>query len=1209
MAKPSLHAIDDSLFPLMEKVQEFLDGDGQVMLILGDSGAGKSTFNRYLEYQLWQDYKPGGPVPLFINLPALRHPDNEMVAEQLKELDFSEREIQELKEQSRQVLLICDGYDESQLSVNLHTTNLLNQPGQWSAKLVITCRTQYLGPDYRDRFVPKMIDNHHVANDLFQEAVIAPFSRSQIETYVERYVPLEPRDWSKADYMDKLATIPNLLDLVKNPFLLTLCLEVLPRVVLVQLYDNCVSEWLGANKRRLQGQELIGDTLRAFEELKETGFEQCGVNFQTELASAIFREQEGKPVVDYIHEHDKKTWKAAFFCPDPEPTLLRDASLLSRAGTHYMFVHRSVLEYFYSCAICPSAANSGEFAPHAYFDFAAMLMSITTHPLSRRNLVAEPSIVHFLSERVLSNPDFKRHLLAIIELSKNDQQASGAAANAITILVRAGVHFNGADLRGIRIPRADASEGQFDSAQFQDSDLSGVNFTKSWIRQANFSNAQMEGALFGELPYLKEADKVTACAYSQDGKKFAVGLDDGTINIYDTASWILIHSEWDSVKALNLAFSPSGAYLLVHDGDMAVRVWNYETGVSDFALGVKSGLASAVAFSSCGRHIVSTGDGGIMALRNAQTGVIFRTMSDTVPKPAWVAFSPDGQHIASAGKYGSVHIFNADTGLRKMVLESVLGDVCCAAYSPDSQWIVSGHARGDLQLWETATGRAGPKWKGHSAGITGVDFSPSGNWIASSSDELLRPWDELVVRLWNARTGAAISVFAGHVGKVTGVVFSPDGLQLASCSIDKTVRLWDMRSIGTGPDPHGSSDPISGLTYSHNGQHLISSAHNGTVHQYDVVTGELGLVVSVGSDQTDCMAFSTDGLRFASAHHLGIVTTRRTVTGAIELVFDAEMHGIKTMAFSSRWVATGGMDKAVKLWDASSGEPGRVLTGHAGAISRLSFSPNGQQIVSFSKDWTIQIWTVDTGELKVLLLDQHDFADVVAFSSDSLVMATSSVDLGKKWLVRLRDADTGDELGPGLEHPDRIACIAFSPCGQWVGTCCGRVVYIWRTGFDIVQLRTKPRLVLDIGEFFGDVSSIAWRLDTDTLEFATGCNDGSIRAWVLKEVSGHWSVQLIWSAGPVVLSVQDAVIKEVQGLGQTSRRLLLQRGAKEDGLPSYPDALVSLDEPGVVEEFDEWLSSDEEEAFDSDDCLSSEDEQEESASDDEAATEEPELDE
>ncbi|KAG0288952.1 hypothetical protein BGZ96_007353, partial [Linnemannia gamsii] len=97
MAKPSLKAKDDDLFPLMEKTQDFLASERQVMLVLGDSGAGKSTFNRHLERRLWDDYKPGDPIPLFITLPAIDRPDQDLVAKQLKFHTFSDDQIQEIK--------------------------------------------------------------------------------------------------------------------------------------------------------------------------------------------------------------------------------------------------------------------------------------------------------------------------------------------------------------------------------------------------------------------------------------------------------------------------------------------------------------------------------------------------------------------------------------------------------------------------------------------------------------------------------------------------------------------------------------------------------------------------------------------------------------------------------------------------------------------------------------------------------------------------------------------------------------------------------------------------------------------------------------------------------------------------------------------------------------------------------------------------------
>ncbi|KAF9102241.1 WD_REPEATS_REGION domain-containing protein, partial [Mortierella sp. GBA35] len=237
-AKPTLQSSDDTLFPLMEKALDFIASPRQVLLLLGDSGGGKSTFNLQLERTLWERYKAGDPIPLHINLPTIDNPLQDMTAKQLQRLGFSDSQIQELK-RYRQFIVICDGYDESQFKENLYAVNQLNRPGQWRAKVVISCRIQYLGPDYRSQFQP-IAERYEpaVAADLLQEVVIASFTRSQIQQYVEQYVqrgtqcavdPIQP-SWSVEDYMDKLLKIPKLIELVSNPFLLTLALRALPKV-------------------------------------------------------------------------------------------------------------------------------------------------------------------------------------------------------------------------------------------------------------------------------------------------------------------------------------------------------------------------------------------------------------------------------------------------------------------------------------------------------------------------------------------------------------------------------------------------------------------------------------------------------------------------------------------------------------------------------------------------------------------------------------------------------------------------------------------------------------------------------------------------------------------------------------------------------------------------------------------------------------------
>ncbi|GJJ73245.1 hypothetical protein EMPS_05603 [Entomortierella parvispora] len=152
MSKPSLQAPGDNLVPLKKRVNDFLANHREVMLILGDSGAGKSTFNLRHEYELWESYESGGPIPLFIDLKSIKEPDNAMIKQHLKSLDFSKKNMEELKKSKRQFILICDGYDECRKWSNLHTNNSLNKANNRRAKMIISCRTQYLGLDYRAYF-------------------------------------------------------------------------------------------------------------------------------------------------------------------------------------------------------------------------------------------------------------------------------------------------------------------------------------------------------------------------------------------------------------------------------------------------------------------------------------------------------------------------------------------------------------------------------------------------------------------------------------------------------------------------------------------------------------------------------------------------------------------------------------------------------------------------------------------------------------------------------------------------------------------------------------------------------------------------------------------------------------------------------------------------------------------------------------------------
>ncbi|KAG0049662.1 hypothetical protein BGZ83_005523, partial [Gryganskiella cystojenkinii] len=736
MSKPSLQSLDNHPVLLKKRVNDFLDSKAEVMLILGDSGVGKSTFVSHLEYELWEKYEPGGQIPLFVDLKAIDNPDKDMIPQLLNDLNItSPTHIEELR--SRQFILICDGFDERRSWTNLHTNNKFNKPNQWMAKMIITCRTQYLNPDYRQYLEPLLISS--ASHSRYEEAVMVPFKLEQIEQYIEQYVLLQGTSefiddrqiWTTKQYLKRIREISSLTDFVKNPFMLRIVLKTLPRIASTtthltraEIYDEFVEFHFENEQERLQMQKSAGtmeaNCLSAFSEIEGDDFIILGIDFSMRLAHSIFKEQNGVNSVEPFSVTDKAPWKAEFFKPDAMTKLMLESgplvcrSSLQQGGARrlihsknrqtgkknsYAFSHRSILEYFYSRLVYDPSYDPPYETLSVCLASTATLIPIADHPLGQRNLVSEPSILHFLAERVQLNEEFKDVLIGIIQHSKTNPEVSQAAANAITILVQAGIRFHGADLKGIRVPGANLSYGQFDSTQLQGSDLRNTTLRSIWLRRADLSNALMDDVVFGEQPFLLEADIVNCCVFSPDERMFAAGLNDGTVTVYNTSTLTKIYSFQGHTDA----------------------VWG-------------------------------------------------------------IAFSPCGQQIASRSWDGTVRLWDVQTGSLGPILEGHTAAVTCAVYSPGGQQIASCSADTTVRLWDAQTGSPGPILNGHTNIVWTVAYSPDGQQIASGSGDN-------TVRLWDAKTGLPGPTLTGHTDIIWRLVYSPDGQQIASGSEDTTVYL------------------------------------------------------------------------------------------------------------------------------------------------------------------------------------------------------------------------------------------------------------------------------------------------------------------------------------------------------------------------------------------------------------------------------------
>ncbi|MEH2240517.1 WD40 repeat domain-containing protein, partial [Nostoc sp.] len=91
-------------------------------------------------------------------------------------------------------------------------------------------------------------------------------------------------------------------------------------------------------------------------------------------------------------------------------------------------------------------------------------------------------------------------------------------------------------------------------------------------------------------------------------------------------------------------------------------------------------------------------------------------------------------------------------------------------------------------------------------------------------------------------------------------------------------------------------------------------------------------------------------------------------------------------------LASASVDKTIKIWDVSSGQLLKTLTGHSSEVYSVAYSPNGQQLASASVDKTIKIWDVSSGQLLKTLTGHSSGVISVAYSPNGQQLASASDD-------------------------------------------------------------------------------------------------------------------------------------------------------------------------------------------------------------------------
>ena len=185
-------------------------------------------------------------------------------------------------------------------------------------------------------------------------------------------------------------------------------------------------------------------------------------------------------------------------------------------------------------------------------------------------------------------------------------------------------------------------------------------------------------------------------------------------------------------------------------------------------------------------------------------------------------------------------------------------------------------------------------------------------------------------------------------------------------------------------------------------------------------------VVTAGSYQTGNIF-----LKKAASTSAGL-----KITGGAQLIGHTDL--INSVAFSpdGRLLASGSMDRTVKLWDVQTNACLRTLTLHTSWVRSVAFSPDGKLLASASDDKTVRLWDPQTGAPVRVLSGHYSGVLAVAFSPDGRTLVSlSPVNRGELIVWDVQSGALVKRIA--VNHTSMVRTLAFSPDGKTVVTAGG----------------------------------------------------------------------------------------------------------------------------------------------------------------------------
>jgi len=428
------------------------------------------------------------------------------------------------------------------------------------------------------------------------------------------------------------------------------------------------------------------------------------------------------------------------------------------------------------------------------------------------------------------------------------------------------------------------------------------------------------------------------------------------------------------------------------------------------------------------------------------------------------------------------------------------------AVSADGRWVATGGDDARIRVWDVERGRQIRTFRGLSGAVEALWFDPRLRFVASlvkgtifqywrvsllcgSVEKLRAPRllclvdssEELGERQARLDATVAAARKAGSRGDVAKIVAAyRDARQIDGWETTRSTfeNLLERRARRVRLDDAAQTlrlaahdGPLSALATSWNGSFAVSAGKDRAIRLW-------GRPV----DSADAAAPSDARSNFGASN----ADSPSAWKNLLEL--DGHVDWIRALALSpnDRYLASGGWDQVVYLWDLASGRRLRSLPERVKGVSQLEFAPDGRTLATATEFGAVTLWDAALNEAVFRVQVGSGTARSFRFSRDGRYFATACDDGAVRIWTGRRDAP----LREIADFPASIAAVDLSCDSRLLAAGCdnGKIYVV-----DLTDATGKTRRVLP--GHLGGVRGVRFFADSDWL--VSNGKDGTARVWNL----------------------------------------------------------------------------------------------------------------